>query len=78
MATARSILTRRSRETQMTEHHDSSHNLLFFIGVGIALGAGVGAAFGTALGNVPVGVALGPALGIVVAIAIWGARQSDE
>ena len=65
------------KEAQMTEHHDNSHNLAMFIGVGVALGAGIGAAFGTAMGNIPIGVGIGPAVGVAVAVAVWSARQSD-
>ena len=57
-------------------HHDDSHSLATFIGVGVALGAGVGAAFGTAMDNIAVGVGIGPAIGIAVAVAIWSARQT--
>jgi hypothetical protein len=62
--------------SQVAEHHDDSHNLATFIGVGVALGAGVGAALGTALGNIAMGVGIGPAFGIAISVAVWCARQT--
>ena len=60
----------------MKEHHDDSHSLTTFIGVGVALGAGVGAAVGTAMDNIALGVGVGPAIGLALAIGIWSARQT--
>jgi hypothetical protein len=60
----------------MKEHHDDSHSLTTFIGVGVALGAGVGAAVGTALDKIALGIGIGPAIGVALAIGIWCARQT--
>lgn len=64
------------KKSQMKEHHDDSHSLATFIGVGVALGAGIGAAFGVAFGNIALGTGLGPAFGIAIAVAIWSVRQT--
>lgn len=60
----------------MKEHHDDSHNLTTFIGIGVALGAGVGAAIGTAMDNIALGVGIGPAIGVALAVLVWCARQA--